>query len=127
MSQRGEQATTAWVALDDATETNGCLHFAPGSHRAVLATGTPYSLPDNTISQALGGLFAHPALTGLEPRPQPARAGDVILHNGLGAHGAGANMTRGRRRAMTIALMPEGHNVFNGKKNVLNDRCARCL
>lgn len=110
------------MALDDATETNGCLHFAPGSHRAVLATGTPYSLPDNTISQALGGLFAHPALTGLEPRPQPARAGDVILHNGLGAHGAGANMTRGRRRAMTIALMPEGHNIFNGKKNVLNDR-----
>lgn len=58
----------------------------------------------------------------MQPKPQPARAGDCVMHNGLGLHGAGANMTPGRRRAMTIALMPEGHNFFNSKKNVLNDR-----
>ena len=53
--------------------------------------------------------------------PAPIQAGDAIMHNGLGVHGAGANMSAGRRRAMTIAMMPEGHNIFNGKKNVLND------
>ena len=37
----------------------------PGSHRAVLATETPYTLPDNTISENLGGIFSHPALSGM--------------------------------------------------------------
>ena len=53
-----------------------------------------------------GGVFSHPALSGLAPQACAARAGDVVFHNGLGVHGAGANMTTGRRRAMTIALMP---------------------
>lgn len=34
------------------------------------------------------------------------------------AHGAGANMTAGRRRAMTCAYMPDGC-VYNGTRNVL--------
>ena len=34
------------------------------------------------------------------------------------AHGAGANMTAGRRRAMTCAYMPDGC-VYNGTQNVL--------
>jgi len=41
-----------------------------------------------------------------------------VLHNGLTAHGAGANMTNGQRRAMTCAYMPDG-SVFNGNPNVL--------
>jgi ectoine hydroxylase-related dioxygenase (phytanoyl-CoA dioxygenase family) len=36
------------------------------------------------------------------------------------AHGAGANMTNGFRRAMTAAFMPDGAK-FNGKRNVLRD------
>ncbi|MDQ3576204.1 MAG: phytanoyl-CoA dioxygenase family protein [Actinomycetota bacterium] len=28
-----DHACTIWVALDDATVENGCLHFVPGSHR----------------------------------------------------------------------------------------------
>ncbi len=40
------------------------------------------------------------------------------LHNGLTAHGAGANMTPGTRRAMTCAYIPDG-STFNGTKNIL--------
>ena len=48
----------------------------------------------------------------------PMKAGSCSFHNGLTVHGAGANMTRGLRRAMTCAFMPDGA-TFNGNKNVL--------
>ena len=46
------------------------------------------------------------------------KAGSCSFHNGLLAHGAGANMTPGWRRAMTCAYMPDG-STFNGIENVL--------
>jgi phytanoyl-CoA hydroxylase len=46
------------------------------------------------------------------------KAGSCSFHNGLTVHGAGANMTSGKRRAMTCAFMPDGE-TFNGNKNVL--------
>ena len=46
--------------------------------------------------------------------------GDCSFHNGLAAHGAGANMTRDRRIAMTCAYMPVG-STFNGNQNILPD------
>ena len=46
------------------------------------------------------------------------QAGSATFHNGLALHGAGANMTPRRRRAMTCAYMPDGA-VFNGGQNVL--------
>jgi ectoine hydroxylase-related dioxygenase (phytanoyl-CoA dioxygenase family) len=45
-------------------------------------------------------------------------AGGACFHNGLTAHGAGANLTHGQRRAMTCAYMPDGC-TFNGIANVL--------
>lgn len=33
-------ATSIWVALDDATEANGCLYFIRGSHKVP----TPYGI-----------------------------------------------------------------------------------
>ncbi len=45
-------------------------------------------------------------------------AGGALLHNGLTFHGAGANMTPGRRRAMTVGYMPDG-STFNGTPNIL--------
>ena len=50
--------------------------------------------------------------------PATMKAGDCSFHSGLLAHAAGANMTPGRRRAMTCAYMPDG-SLFNGKQNVL--------
>lgn len=39
-----EQVIGVWIALDDATEANGCLWFIPGSHR-----GTTFSTELNWI------------------------------------------------------------------------------
>jgi phytanoyl-CoA hydroxylase len=100
-------ALSMWLALDDATPENGCLYFIPGSHLA-----RKY---DNVeIGKDLGALFdVYPEWRDIEPVAAPMRAGSAAFHNGLTAHGAGANMTARPRRAMTLQFMPEGA-TFNG-------------
>jgi ectoine hydroxylase-related dioxygenase (phytanoyl-CoA dioxygenase family) len=109
-----KQAISIWVALDDATLENGCLYFLPGTHLSARF--------DNVgIGQNIGDLFkVYSEWAGLTAVSAPMKAGSCSFHNGLVAHGAGANMTPGRRRAMTCAYMPDG-STFNGKKNVLPD------
>ena len=68
----------------------------------------------------------NPALQSVDPVPAPMRAGACSFHNGLTVHGAGANMTRGARRAMTCAFMPDG-STYNGNKNVLPKAYAESL
>jgi len=105
-------AISIWIALEDATLENGCMWFVPGTHH--MATF------DNVgISQDLAGLFKiYPKMGEIDPVPVTMKAGDCSFHNGLTAHGAGANMTRKRRIAMTCAYMPAG-SVFNGQRNIL--------
>lgn len=103
-------ACTIWVALDDSTVHNGCLYFVPGSHRLALTTAVDLG-PDH------GALFAAHPEAALPAVPAPLPAGGCTIHNARTVHGAGANMTPGRRRAMTAAFMPDGVR-FNGKRDV---------
>lgn len=106
------QAITVWVALDDATLANGCLYFVPGSHKAERFENV-------VIGPEVGALFdVYPEWRDTPAVPCPVAAGGATFHNGLTAHGAGANMTPFPRRAMTCAYMPDGA-VFNGEPNVL--------
>ena len=67
----------------------------------------------------MGALFQqYPDWAHLQVVAGPMKAGSCSFHNGLLAHGAGANMTPGRRRAMTCAYMPDGES-FNGQANVV--------
>jgi phytanoyl-CoA hydroxylase len=104
-------AISIWIALDDATMQNGALVFIPGSHKARRF--------DNVgIGPALGGLFdVYPEWGAVMPTACPMRAGSCSFHNGLTAHGAGANLTPGRRRAMTAGFMPDG-STFNGNTSI---------
>ena len=107
------QAISIWIALDDATRDNGCLYFLPGSHR--LARFETVGIGEN-----MKDLFKmYPAMGQIPSVAAPLPAGGCSFHNGLTAHGAGANMTIGWRRAMTCAFMPDGC-LFNGKKNILS-------
>jgi ectoine hydroxylase-related dioxygenase (phytanoyl-CoA dioxygenase family) len=103
---------TVWVALDDATLENGCMYYVPGSHKAERYDNV-------SIGKDIGALFdVYPEWRQLQPVACPVPAGGACFHNGLTAHGAGANMTHGQRRAMTCAYMPDGC-TFNGIPNVL--------
>ncbi len=103
-------ACTIWVALDDSTLQNGCLYFVPGSQTLRLGSAVDLG-PD------LGALFAVNPDAARAPTPSPLPAGGCTFHNGHTVHGAGANMTPGRRRAMTAAFMPGGA-TFNGRQDV---------
>lgn len=102
-----------WVALDDATLQNGCMWYLPGTHKMA-------SYEETQIGANMRDLFKHyPEWLEIESVSAACPAGSAVFHNGLIAHGAGANMTPRPRRAMTCAYMPDG-SVFNGKKNILS-------
>ncbi|MCC6579625.1 MAG: phytanoyl-CoA dioxygenase family protein [Phycisphaeraceae bacterium] len=101
-----------WIALEDATLENGCMWFIPGTQKMAR-----FESPG--IGMNMSDLFKmYPEMAKVDPVPAPLKAGDCSFHNGLCAHGAGANMTRKRRIAMTCAYMPVG-STYNGNRNVL--------
>lgn len=107
-----QRSVSIWIALEEATPFNGCMCFLPGSHKLARQDNVP-------IAQNMSALFeVYPEMASIEPVAFPMKPGDCSFHNGLCAHGAGANMTRGRRIAMTCAYMPDG-STFNGQKNIL--------
>ena len=104
-------ALTIWIAMDDATLQNGCLGYIPGSHRE-------QRFDNADIGPELGALFeVYPQWKDVEPVFCPVPAGSAVAHNGLTAHGAGANMTPRQRFAMTVAYLPDGA-TFNGQQDV---------
>lgn len=108
-------ACTLWVALDDSTRANGCLYFVPGSHQRRLGAA-------GDLGPDLGALFATHPEAAAAPIAASLPAGGCSFHNGHTIHGASANMTPGRRRAMTTAFMPAGAR-YNGRRDtqVLGD------
>jgi len=119
-SFHSRQAISMWVALDDATLMNGCLYYIPGSHKTA-------TYENSGIGANMSALFkVYPEWRKINAVAAPAKAGSVVFHNGLVAHGAGANMTAGSRRAMTCAYMPDG-STFNGVRNVLPEPYFKSL
>ncbi len=114
------EAISLWMALDDATLGNGCLWYVPGSHQSAR-------LDNANIGRNMSDLFdVYPQWRSLETVACPCPAGTAVFHNGLTAHGAGANMTPRPRRAMTCAYMPDGSS-FNGQSNVLPSSYVQTL
>ena len=111
-SYSSRDAVSIWVALDDATRDNGCLYFLPGTHKTA-------TFDNSNIGVNTGELLdIYPQWAEIQSVAAPMKAGSCSFHNGLLAHGAGANMTPGLRRAMTCGYMPDGC-VYNGKPNIL--------
>lgn len=76
---------TAWVAVTDATEENGCLRAIPGSHRAGLRAHCPnpqVGIPEPEMAD-LGAA-----------RALPVRAGGVVLFHPLTVHGSLENRSQ---------------------------------
>ena len=91
--------TGFWIALEDATLTNGCLWVAPGGHRGPLRKqfrraaggGTEFAVLDDTPLPAAKDLTA-----------LPVAAGTLVVLHGLLPHWSDAN--RSPRRRMAYAL-----------------------
>ena len=95
---------TMWVALDDATLDNGCLHYAKASH-----LGGEYRAADfiegatQTPQAALPPLQVPPNAVV----PMPVAAGSVLLHDPLVLHMSAGNRTAHPRRAWSISWVTE--------------------
>jgi len=107
-------ALSIWVALDDATLGNGCMWYLPGTHREARFETVGIGTNQADLFRVYTEWRTIPSVSC------PCAAGSAVFHNGLTAHGAGANMTNRPRRAMTCAYMPDG-SLFNGQKNILSD------
>jgi ectoine hydroxylase-related dioxygenase (phytanoyl-CoA dioxygenase family) len=92
---------SAWVALDDVDEENGCMSMVPGSHLWGNQIDFIHTLKsfDAMPSEYQG----HP----VEVRLRPVRKGEVHFHHALTWHGSHANKSARPRRAIAIHFMLE--------------------
>jgi phytanoyl-CoA hydroxylase len=107
---------SCWLALDDATAENGCMHVVPGSHRdpryqpktadlsadinltpAQLGPGEPASLYEDIKTWMPE-----------KAKPVELKAGECMFHHCLNWHLTPHNGTDRQRRAFVMIFMPDG-------------------
>lgn len=107
---------TCWLALDDATAANGCMHVVPGSHRdpRFQPVGCDLSedihlAPAPLGPGAPGSLYAD-VRTWMPDRAVPVelKAGECMFHHCLNYHLTPQNTTDRQRRAFVMIYMPDG-------------------
>lgn len=94
----GTPIVGVWIALDEATIANGCMHVIPGSHRAgpvVHFSRRDWQVCDTDVDRR--------RITAV-----PLRPGGALLFDGLLQHGTPANRTASRRRALQFHYLPAG-------------------
>ena len=102
---------TCWIALDEATVANGCMHVVPGSHRdpRFSQAGRKKELeelaenPDARTERVIMG--EHDASFGV---PVELKSGECMFHHSLNFHSTPKNTTDSQRRAFVIIYLPEG-------------------
>ena len=92
------RSLSVWLALDEATVENGCMAFVPGSHA------------EPTRRHVWAGPRGQALKTGVaddEGVAAPLPEGGCTFHHGNMLHGAGGNVTSGRRRALVLNFRSE--------------------
>ncbi len=92
---------TAWIALDDATIENGCMHMIKGSHRWGTATDYLRSRQDQSFVEEYNG-------NKVEKEFIEVKKGEVHFHHHLAWHGSHANVSDKNRRAYILHLFEDG-------------------
>ena len=89
---------TAWVAITDANEKNGCMRMLPGSHKENLKTHEQKFDENNLLTR--GQTVKDVSLEKTEPII--LKAGQVSLHHPTIVHGSGLNNSNDRRIGFVI-------------------------
>jgi ectoine hydroxylase-related dioxygenase (phytanoyl-CoA dioxygenase family) len=93
----------AWLAITEATLTNGCLWVLPGSHRTALAEHAPDRRP--------GANQGYLEIEGLDDGaavPVTMQPGDLLLFHSFLKHRSSDNTDTSRRAAMVLHYAPAG-------------------
>ena len=94
----GTPIVGVWIALDEATAENGCMHIIPGSHAegaAVHYRRRDWQLCDDDVDRKRDTMI-------------PLPPGGALFFHGLLHHGTPINRTTGRRRAVQFHYVPTG-------------------
>jgi ectoine hydroxylase-related dioxygenase (phytanoyl-CoA dioxygenase family) len=92
---------TCWIALDDATVENGCVHYVPGSHRWGL-------LPRISLTKDMDAVkaFLEPQqAAAFRPVPLEVAAGECLFHDAHTVHGSHGNASDEPRRGIALNYM----------------------
>ena len=92
------RALSCWIALDEAAVDNGCMWFAPGSHRLPLRRHRWHGKSGGALE--CDGTEAECVCVPLQP-------GSCTFHGGGVVHYSRGNSTAGHRRALIINFRPE--------------------
>ena len=95
---------TCWIALDDSTVDNGCVHYVPGSHRWPL-------LPRGELAndmEAVIDLLDNEQRAAFKPVAIELKAGEASFHHPMMVHGSYENRSPRPRRAAVINVVCDG-------------------
>lgn len=91
-----KSAIGVWIALDEATADNGCMHIIPGSHQE---GATPhYSVRDWQLCDSQVPVSRDVIV--------PLKPGGILFFHGLLYHGTPSNLSTMRRRALQFHYVP---------------------
>ncbi len=95
---------SCWIALDDSTRENGCVHYVPGSHRWGLLPITGLANDMRAIESVLSD--EHKAQ--FTPVPIELKRGECSFHHPLMVHGSFENKSDRQRRGAVINVFRHG-------------------
>lgn len=96
---------TCWIALEDATIDNGCIHYIKGSHQWDLLPITGLAGGMDSIRDVLSD---DQAIAFQTPTPIELEAGQIVFHHPLTVHGSFENRTSRSRKATVVNLISDG-------------------
>jgi len=103
---------TAWLAISDVNEENGCMRMLPGSHLAPLHDHVDTYDEDNILTRGQ----TVPDVNESESVPVELKAGQLSLHHPRVIHGSGPNLSHSRRMGFAIQSYIGGDvEQINGK------------
>jgi ectoine hydroxylase-related dioxygenase (phytanoyl-CoA dioxygenase family) len=111
-------AITAWYAVDDSDEENGCMQVIPGTHVSGVV--------EHGKAQQAGNLLSINQEVHVSPEQAasavdlPLHAGQVSIHDGTLIHGSLPNRSNRRRCGLTLRYVPTW--VRQAEANSFGDR-----
>lgn len=91
-----------WIALEDADLENGCMWFAPGTHRKGVVGRLKRTIKDGIVDTIYEG--ETPSTSADEFVAVPVRKGSLVLIHGEVVHKSGANLSDRSRNIYTFHL-----------------------
>lgn len=95
---------TCWIALDDASEENGCVNYIPGSHRWPL-------LPRGELADDMDAVLSRltdEQRAAFTPVAAEMPAGYCSFHHSMTLHGSFPNRSARPRRGAVINFISDG-------------------